>query len=145
MKGMLRSIIGDGQRETLGIGAEAPERLGQGDHAVQQPLHGRGGGQNRRRHDAHQDVQDDAGRRGAAQLPPLEQADHQQDGQHRPDGTIQAARTGPAEQEQAAHHGAAPPAETSQSTIRKDAMPQPTTSRNFSHSGIRWISELPGT
>ena len=94
---------GDGQGEALGIGAEAPERRGQGHHAVQQPLQRRGGGQQRRRHDADQDVQDDPGRRGPAQLPPLEQPDDQQDGQQRPDGAEEPRGPGPAEQEQPAH------------------------------------------
>ena len=44
-----------------------------------------------------------------------------------------------------AHISASTPAATAQSAIRNDAMPQPRTSRNFSHSGDRCTSEVPGT
>src|SRR4029453_12449090 len=96
---------GDGERETLGIGAEALEWFGEGDNAVQKVLDGRGGSQNRGCDHAHQDVQDDACSRGCTQLPPLKQSNNHEDGRHRPYGTHQAVQTGPAEKEQAAHHG----------------------------------------
>ena len=42
-----------------------------------------------------------------------------------------------------AHISSQPRRPPTQSTIRNDAMPQPSTSRNFSHSGARWMTEVP--